>query len=538
MSNKDIEKKKIKKTKEKQKSRKDVKATVLKVFFICTPLILSIVFMIIKWISQGYVALPGIKWNDEAVYIKLIETYSGNFSPKGYWGFDANHAILGTGSAWSPAILAPYFIPAIFFPVGYSFVYICNMVYITAANALFMVLTKPNWKNTLKLILAQVTSIVFILYLNTNMSEMFRYALAIVIAGLLYKMFFDKCPKWLKYVVTPLVIIYAVQVYTFFAFCIPIYVFALLAKKKLWVRILVSVVAMGFIATASYGLLHLISSNYNIGKTEALLNAVSQGHIFAAVKSFFGMMRDGLKGLLDLRYYIRSNGVYIFHVMIAFLIIVSSFLTIFSKNSSEKDSLIAAVSVYSICIFFLMYLTLYTIVPDTFMRGTEIAIIFCLYLLMMTEDKYLAWTLILCNMTGLLFLPVNLKNFQGTERYYKSEVTAEWKSLENEFKDVITLTDSDNPWDNTILMYTMEPKAILAMPEGFGINFVLNNDFYGSDPGYLFLPRHTHFREDWIESSYSDLMIENSLNVDYYYEVIYENSGYICYRRKDLHSRN
>jgi hypothetical protein len=246
------------------------------------------------------------------------------------------------------------------------------------------------------------------------------------------------------------------------------------------------------------------------------------------------MMRDGLKGLLDLRYYIRTNGIYIFHVMIAFLIIASSLLTIFSKSSSEKDRLIAAVSVYSICIFFLMYLTLYTIVPDTFMRGTEIAIIFCAYLLMMTEDKFLAWTIILCNATGLLFLPVNLRNFQGTERYYTSEVTSEWKSLENGLKEAMTLKESDNPWDNTIIMYTMEPKAILAMPEGFGINFVLNNDFYGSDAGYLFLPKHKHFRDDWIENDYSDLMIEHSLNVEYFYEIIYEDGGYICYRKKDL----
>ena len=534
MSREENKKKNLKTPKADKIQETDALALVLKILFVATPFLLSLFFMAIKWISQGYAAFPGIKWNDEAVYIKLIETYSRNFSPQGYWGFDGNHAILGTGSAWSPAILLPYFIPAIIFPVGYSFVYICNMVYITAANVIFMLCTKPEKKNTLKLILAQVTSIVFILYLNTNMSEIFRYALAIVIAGLLYKMFFDKCPKWLKYVVTPLVIIYAVQVYTFFAFCIPIYVFALLAKKKFWVRLLVSVIAMGIIATASYGLLHLISSNYNIGKTEALLAAVSEGHIFVAIKSFLGMMRDGFYGLLDLRYYIKSNGVYIFHLMIAFLIIVSSALTIFSKKSSEKDSLIAAVSVYSICIFFLMYLTLYTIVADTFMRGTEIAIIFCLYLLMMTEDKYFAWTIILCNATGLLFLPVNLKNFQGTERYYKSEVTAEWKDLENELKDVITLTDSDNPWDNTVLMYTMEPRAILAMPEGCGINFVLNNSFYGSDPEYLFFTRHKHNRDDWIEQSYSDLMYDYSLNVDYYYEVIYENSSYICYRKRDL----
>ena len=83
-------------------------------------------------------------------------------------------------------------------------------------------------------------------------------------------------------------------------------------------------------------------------------------------------------------------------------------------------------------------------------------------------------------------------------------------------------------------MYTMEPRAILAMPEGCGINFVLNNSFYGSDPEYLFFTRHKHNRDDWIEQSYSDLMYDYSLNVDYYYEVIYENSSYICYRKRDL----
>ena len=150
------------------------KETALKWVFVFTPFLLSLIFMLIKWISQGFVALPGIKWNDEAVYIKLIETYSDFFAPKGYWGFDANHAIVGTGSAWSPAILAPYFIPAILFPVGYSFVYICNMVYITLANAAFLKLAKPGFKTTIKLILAEVTSVVFILYLNTNMSEIFR----------------------------------------------------------------------------------------------------------------------------------------------------------------------------------------------------------------------------------------------------------------------------------------------------------------------------------------------------------------------------
>ena len=259
-------------------------------------------------------------------------------------------------------------------------------------------------------------------------------------------MFFDNCPKWIKYVVTPILIIYSIQVYTFFAFCIPIYVFALLAKKKLWVRIVIAIFAMGFITFASYGLLHLVSSNYNIGKTESLLAAVSSGHIVTAVKSFAGMFLDGVRGLFDLRFYIKTNGVYIFHVMIALLVVVSSVMTIFSKSAAREDKIITSISLYSICIFFFMYMTLYTIVPDTFMRGTEIAVIFSIYFLMMTKDKYLAWTIILCNATGLLFLPVNLRNFAGEERYYTKAETAEWRELENELKEVITVKETDNPW--------------------------------------------------------------------------------------------
>ena len=170
-----------------------VKGRILSLVLIFTPVIISLFIMVIKWLVQGYVALPGPKWNDEAVYLKLIQSYSDYFSPRGYWGFDAKHAILGNGPAWSPAILLPYVIPAIVFPVGYSFVYICNIFYITIVNALFLLLTKPDLKRKIKLAVLEATSVVFVLYINTNMSELFRFALAILIAGLLYKMFFDEC---------------------------------------------------------------------------------------------------------------------------------------------------------------------------------------------------------------------------------------------------------------------------------------------------------------------------------------------------------
>ena len=52
----------------------DKKSLLLGILFILTPAILSFVTMAVMWIVTGNVALPGIKWNDEAAYIKLIET--------------------------------------------------------------------------------------------------------------------------------------------------------------------------------------------------------------------------------------------------------------------------------------------------------------------------------------------------------------------------------------------------------------------------------------------------------------------------------
>ena len=101
---------------------------------------------------------------------------------------------------------------------------------------------------------------------------------------------------------------------------------------------------------------------------------------------------------------------------------------------------------------------------------------------------------------------------------------------------VITVKDSEDPWDNTILLYTMEPRIILAMPKGMGLNFVLHNDYYGKDPGYIFIPKYTHFREDWVEQEYSALMIEHDASIYYNYDCIYDSNGYICYRRKDMYS--
>ena len=71
----------------------------------------------------------------------------------------------------------------------------------------------------------------------------------------------------------PVYIIAITQVYIFFAFAVPVYIFAVFRKKKWYFKTVVSFVAMGIEAGGSYYLLHLISSNYTYGSKIAGLQA-------------------------------------------------------------------------------------------------------------------------------------------------------------------------------------------------------------------------------------------------------------------------
>lgn len=526
------------------------------VLMIATPLILAGIVAIYYYLrNDGMSWIPGLKWNDEAAYYQLIKTYAAGWQPEGYWGFNGNHAIWGTGGAWSPAIIWPYVLFAHIFPLSKGFVYFVNLFYITLANVIFYFCVKPNKKQNIRLILAQAGSAVFILYLSVNMSEMFRYAITIVLAGLFYQILFRESPKVVKYIITPLVIIAAAQVYVFFAFCVPIYVFGIMKKSKLWKKLLVSLGALGAVAFGSYYLLHLISSNYNIHKTEALLNAVKSMDIGGAIRAFLGMMKQGAGDVFRLWTYVYSNPLIPYHVLFSVILVLVSFGIIVAfcvrlrkmskvKGSEEangerlkqkpvfgKDVSIAVIVAYSVALFFAMYMTLYSIDPFTFMRGTYIVVIFSMYLLAMTEQRWLYEGLLVLQAVSLLFLPVNM-DYYMTGHYMSAEEEIQWETLEEEVSGAIQVDHDAGAWENTVAMYTMEPKAICSLPAGVGVNFIMEDGILPENAEYLFfstIPADEQSTE-WIVRDYETFCEQYGTVLEEQYEVLYENEAYIIYR--------
>lgn len=507
---------------------------------ICMPLFIALTVALVGYIKTGIFPEPGLKWNDEAAYLQMIKNCITTGQPVGYWGFNGNHAILGTGGAWSPAIIWPYAVLAFVFPITQGFVFFVNLFYITLANIIFLLCVKPNREKCIRLSLLQATSAVFILYLSVNMSEIFRYAFAIVIAGLLYHMFFDDAKPIVKYVITPLVILAAVQVYVFFAFCVPVYVFALLRKSKLWIKITVSVGAMGVVALASYYLLHLISSNYNIYKTEALLAAVKSLDIPGAVVAFLRMMKQGMSQVIQLWTYVYSNPLIPWHVLFSVLLVLLAgvlFARMFIKKEDadqRHDGILGAIVIYGIPLFYLMYMTLYSIEPFTFVRGTQIVVVFALYFLALMKNKILFYVVLAIQAVSLLFLPANMEYFME-ERYLTQETRQEWIALEEGFSEVFEVDKSAGTWANTVAMYTMEPKVICALPGGIGVNFIMQDGIFAEEAGYILCSKAKpdELNSEWVEKSYEDIAAQFGEKLANHYEIVFDSEEYIVFQKRE-----
>ena len=522
--------------------------------FIFLPVVMYGMITLIYYIQTG-VASPMPQWNDEAAYYALVKTWLSTGMPYGYWGFEGGHAIVGTGSAWSPAILFPYALFGMMFGWNYSSVAIANVVFLCIVNALVLLLLKPEKKELLYLYLIEFLSGHIWLYMNTIMSEVLRYGLAMLLAAMLYKLLFDDMGKVMKYIIIPIYLLAVIQVYIFFAFAVPIYVFALMknSKKKWYIKLIVAFLVMAVVAFFSYYLLHLISSNYNIYKTEMLLEAVKQKDILGALRTFLWMFKVGVLDLYSC--FLRPVGYGMFHWFVPFLaLLVIVPLIVMGVNWKKTgkntfwtgDNQILLICAYSVALFTVMYITVYSLEAFTFYRGVGIAVLFVLVLLSQMEQRKVFAICLLCYAIGLWFVPKNMSDF-NTERYLAVEERNEWDELAQRLEGSISVKESKtagtdtmtaleaNRWANTAVLYTMEPKLICAMPAGIGVNFAMYSEEMVTEAEYLVfsLEEEKELRPDWLEQSHEKLFKDNMDILQNAYFIQYYDEDHVVYRKQD-----
>ncbi len=529
--------------------------------FILLPVLLFGVITLVQCGRSGDgLFLPMPMWNDEAAYYELIKTWLATGMPKGYWGFEGGHAIWGTGGAWSPAILFPYAVWGEMFGWGYSSVAVANVAFLCIANALVLLLCKPDQKGMWYLILLEVFSGHVLLYLNTIMSEILRYALAMVLAAMLYRLLFMEETKkdWIfRYAVVPIYIIVVTQIYIFFAFAVPVYIFAVLKKKKWYVKAMVSFLAMAIEAGGSYYLLHLISSNYNIYKAEILLEALKNKDVFGAVRTFLWMVKVGLIDLWNCFLSYAGYGMFRWFVTLLavmgclpLLMLCKDGIKYLRNKENDKQTIfwnhdrqVFLAIPYSVGLFVFMYITVYSLEAFTFYRGVGIVILFSLVLALGMEKRRRSYLLLGLYAVGVIFVPKNQKDFNG-ERYVSAETREEWEELGEELEKAIPILKEGDEvkasekegirWANTAVLYSMEPKLICAMPAGLGVNFAMYSNEIVEEAGYLIfsLEDKENLRPDWLEQSHQELYDKYGEILESDYFIQYMDNEYIVYRKR------
>lgn len=510
----------------------------LKLAVIFLPAMQAGVIALFYFLQKGS-ALPMPMWNDEGAYYELIKTWLATGQPLGYWGFDGGHAIIGTGSAWSPAILFPYAVFGMMFGWSYSSAYFANLLFLTLAQVLFMLLVKPRQRYMVRMLIMQALSVIVILYSVTLMSELLRFSLAIVLAGMIYKLYFGRCSRIFKFVIMPLYLLALIQIYIFFVFAVPLYVFGVAGEWKWINKALLSAALLVIVGGGSYYILHLISSNYNIYKTENLLGALQTFDFPAIVRSLLGMVKEGLWGLLSCFRTGVGHGMFKWFVPFLFMLILltgAAGIRIKGDKNKEdgcrRDRILCLQAAFSTALFLGAYITVYSPEAFTFYRSLGIVVIFAMYLLIMTDSGRIFPLIMTVYALGMIFLPANMKDFTA-ERYMTPQVWEEWDEFAEEMEAVIEVKAKEDPWANTIAMYTLEPKALASMPAGSGVNMMLYSDEIPDEAEYLFFSKETKdLRSDWLEHDYYALFGANQALLEEEYAVIFEDTDYIIYCKK------
>lgn len=519
---------------EKTKNRK----ILLVIIAVLMPVLQASVLFLVHKIKYGS-GIPSPIWTDEATYCAILKTWAtdgchdfwGN--ALGYYGYNGEHAIIGHGSAWNPVVLLPYLLFVKIFGYSTSVIFFSNVFFLTVSISLFIFLTNPNVKNLLYLIILQAASAPVILYLSTDMTEILRFSYSIFLAGLIFRLYEKEEDNIaVRYILTPLAILFMMQAYIFFVFIVPVYMWGILRKKKVWVRILGVLFGSVISGGGSYLLLHFISSNYDTYKTDALLNALSADDFVLAVKQVWWVIEAELDGAIPLLIYgAYGHGLIRWFLFSVVALFVYSVLMCIVYAICRKGYFTYLIVAFSLLIFNVAFWTLYSIEAFTLFRSISIVLLFSLYLCIADKEKN-DFTLLAIMAVGMIFLPANEDDFSRGRFLSKEEISVA-ENLESALDEYIDLDSNKDAWDSTVLLYTMEPRAIYSMPAGTGINLMFDDRIIES-AGYLFMSkgRDGFFNSEWLEQNSSDIYENNKYLIDKEYIIVWEDNSYILYKRK------
>lgn len=230
------------------------------------PLLCCMVYCLKTGNSMWDIYLPASPWNDELIYYKETEGILKYGMPQGYFGYSENHALAGSLSVWSPALLLPWCIWGTFFGWNLLSPIWCNLVFTMLAMAFFCGMARPTKKQCFWIAVFYSFFQYFNRYILSGLMEIPVYAFVIMALGLIYSIKKSYSGKKIVALYVILTILTLMRPYMLLLSVIPGYF--LMKRKKKWIGIGIALVILQLVLY--FSMTHYFCSPYLDG--QGLLN--------------------------------------------------------------------------------------------------------------------------------------------------------------------------------------------------------------------------------------------------------------------------
>lgn len=445
----------------------------------CVVILIPVISLYMLLILNGKGFNPQIlipTYNDEVTWFSQIESMIYYGHPLGYEGYNGTHAAVGTFGPWGIATLLPY--AAIGKVIGWKLhsMIFANVILLSIAIAVYVSLVKPGIRQLVLLALGYLCMTITIGYSILSMAESLRYALAIIMAAMLIKLYRGQGGKIFTYLILPVFILYSIQVYLIFCLVIPVYVWLILKEKKVFVKLVFCVIITGIIALISNYTTGLVTSPYVTSTRnslmEGILNNPYQG-LVEMIRVFFQNMEtlNPVK-LVDLAS--RSHGIYACFFAVYWIMMAAFLIKI--RKEGKRTSFYSVVGFYFLIGFLGGYCALYTGEAATLCRGLNTGIVFMLFFLLAEEGQ-----------KGVeVFVFLMLFSCISSWGYYMDRIeekntayaqSAEYIMEEREkISEIMDISPDKDIWENTVAHYGSVTNVYLEFPAGTGTNYMIDGE--------------------------------------------------------------
>ncbi len=465
------------------------------------PLILCIVICAFRGLNFFKLYIPYSKDNDSLFYYKLVEGVLSPGGIKGYYGFNENHAQIGSFAAWNPVIVLPWIVFGRLFGWNSFSPILYNVIFFSISLTAFVGLAKLNIKQTACLLVGLALYPPLPLHLMNMLPEANVASFILLDFACVFAYINSKKRGFLATSLGFCIYLTMCRPYYFLLFVITFYYYAKSKMKNWWMLPIASmVVAVGaYLLTTKYFTAEYFEPLFSY----PYMDFIKRGEIRWALSNTYHTMLDTARSIYDyVRGGIMYGGLPSVQYAIAMLMSILLLIASISKKNKEKSAVYWGMGLNYICVFMAILILLRK--ANEGARHSFVFSLIALILLFTVEFDVRGAIRHLLIFAVLIFLAT--KGTYQLRSYDLSNVCAvpqdEIEALEAELKDSLVISDSGDKYENTIAWVLVDYSgdnymitdyhSLFAVPGAMGLNICSYDYIVGNidclKSGYLAVP--------------------------------------------------